>query len=104
VPKDVGAASFDNVAAKEARRGKADPTVPLPPPGQADDLGRRLGRVIELIRVAQRPIIMCGKGMLNTLKGPGLLRMLAERQYASQAKRGSRSKDLRGYEIIFAPD
>ncbi|RHZ56257.1 uncharacterized protein CDV56_102487 [Aspergillus thermomutatus] len=79
IPKDVGAALFDIVAVKEARRAIPDAAKLAPSPIQPDELEQTIDQVSQLISTAKKPVIMCGQGVPNTARGPALLDMLSER-------------------------
>jgi thiamine pyrophosphate-dependent acetolactate synthase large subunit-like protein len=79
VPKDVGAAKFTAAAASEAARVLIHGLPLAPPTTQADDLEAVLCKIAGLIKISQRPVIICGQGVLLTTMGPELLKSLAER-------------------------
>lgn len=79
VPKDVGAAKFNAAAAEEAKRVLVHGPLLTPLTTQAADLETLLCKVAGLIKISQRPVIICGQGVLMTTKGSELLKLLVER-------------------------
>ncbi|KUL89463.1 hypothetical protein ZTR_04502 [Talaromyces verruculosus] len=79
VPKDVGLAKFNATAAEEARRVLVHGPLLTSLTTQAADLEALLCKIAGLIKTSQRPLIICGQGVLITTKGPELLKSFAER-------------------------
>lgn len=62
VPKDVGAAKFNAAAAEEARRVLVHSPQLTALTTQAADLEALLCKIAGLIKISQRPVIICGTG------------------------------------------
>ncbi|EAW08931.1 acetolactate synthase [Aspergillus clavatus NRRL 1] len=77
IPKDIGLVVFDELAFQKAQGPPLEVPACIPQWGteQLEDSINRVGRLINL---AERPIIICGQGVLSTAKGPALVDMLLE--------------------------